>query len=78
MKLKFSVFTQWCKFYCKGVMFFPPQKMPLEKLMRQYAQQSGEAYEKLTFYFDGEVVKPSDTAERLDMDEDDCLDVTST
>lgn len=52
--------------------------MPLEKLMRQYAQQSGEAYEKLTFYFDGEVVKPSDTAERLDMDEDDCLDVTST
>lgn len=48
---------------------------PLSSLMEDYAKQTNNVLEKLTFKFDGEIISPTDTPFELDMDDDDCLDV---
>ena len=55
-----------------------PQTDPLERLMREYAMKCGLNHESLTFTFDGDVVRKSQTPESLEMEDDDCLDVAGS
>ena len=47
----------------------------MEQLMREYAYKVSKPVEMLKFQFDGVDIHNSDTAETLDMDSGDCLDV---
>ena len=43
--------------------------------MAKYSQSCGIDLQKLRFYFDGDVIDPSNTPEDLDMDEENAVDV---
>ena len=46
--------------------------------MRDYAKRRNLIYEKLTFYFDGEVIEESQTPSVLEMESNDCIDVAES
>ena len=46
------------------------QTDPLQRLMEEYSTFCGHPVTRLKFSFDGDVVKPSDTPEHLDFEED--------
>ena len=50
---------------------------PLEKLMRKYASMKKTKLESVNFYFDGDELSRTDTADSLDMEDGDCIDVIS-
>ena len=45
------------------------------RLMQTYAKKVNLPVDKLTFIFDGYKVLRSDTADKIDMENDDCVDV---
>ena len=53
------------------------QMEPLEKLMRKYASMKKTKLESVNFYFDGDELSRTDTADSLDMEDGDCIDVIS-
>ena len=54
------------------------QSQPLQKAMTAFASELGVSITKLKFCFDGDPVDPSKTAKDMDMENDDCIDVTVT
>ena len=55
-----------------------PQTDHLQKAMTAFASALGISITKLKFTFDGDPIKPTQTAEELDMENDDCIDVRIT
>ena len=55
--------------------FLPSQSDPLEKAMTAFAAELKLPLSRLKFSFDGEIISPSQTAEDLEMENDDCIDV---
>ena len=51
------------------------QSDPLQKAMTAFASALGVSITKLKFLFDGDPIKPTQTADDLDMENDDCIDV---
>ena len=51
------------------------QTDPLQKAMTAFASALGISITKLKFTFDGDPIKPTQTATELDMENDDCIDV---
>ena len=51
------------------------QQQPLRVLMEEYSGRTGTTMSSLQFWFDGEIVSPADSAESLEMEDGDCLDV---
>ena len=43
--------------------------------MEEYSGRTGTTMSSLQFWFDGEIVSPADSAESLEMEDGDCLDV---
>lgn len=50
------------------------QTDPLQKAMTAFAKELGVSITKLKFSFDGDLISPTQTAEDLDMENDDCID----
>lgn len=48
---------------------------PLKKAMTAFASELKTTISNLKFSFDGDIVDPSQTAEELDMENGDCIDV---
>jgi hypothetical protein len=57
------------------IFLFLLQYLPFRELFEKYAELTGKQMNKLTFYFDGEVLSPETTPVDVDMDDDDTIDV---
>ena len=55
-------------------LLFPAQTDPLQKAMTAFASALEVPLSKLRFTFDGDLVKPNQTAQELDMENDDVID----
>ena len=44
--------------------------------MHAFASELGHSISQLKFSFDGEIISPSQTTQDLEMENDDCIDVT--
>ena len=47
----------------------------MEKVMEKFCAESGMERTKLKFFFDGEQLQPGETAEDLDLEGGECIDV---
>ena len=55
----------------------PPQTDPLQKAMTAFAAALDVPLSKLRFTFDGDLVDPNQTAQDLDMENDDVIDAAA-
>ena len=55
------------------VTIFPTEQM--KEVMDKYVQKSGISREKVKFFFDGEELEENQTAEELEMEGGECIDV---
>lgn len=59
----------------EAVFFKVSRKTPMRKLMSAYSGRTGAAADTLRFLFEGHRIADADTAETLDMDDGDIIDV---
>ncbi|KAI7881895.1 ubiquitin-like protein [Lichtheimia hyalospora FSU 10163] len=57
------------------VFFKIKQTTPLKKLMDAYCERQGKSADSVRFLYDGERVQPSDTPQKLEMEDGDAIDV---
>ena len=63
---------EWKLFECLMLL----QTQPLEKIMREYARKMAVRFEQLTFSFDGVTLSPRQTPGDVDLEDEECIDVT--
>ena len=69
--------SEYIKLYVEGseVSFRVKKTMPLEKLKKKYSERIGDRVHTLMFCFEGHRIDDADTAEDLELEEGDMIEV---
>ncbi len=75
LSIVLSIVRKRPQWYVSTFLFDFLQDDPLQKILTAFASKLDVSISKLKFSFDGDDINPSQTAQDLDMENDDCIDV---